>query len=255
MVDTHAHLSLCESSEAELVAEAAGAGVTRILTIGIDDESNREGVAAAERHPEVFASAGRHPNAAAGFEAQDAELIAAHAAHPQVRAVGETGLDFYRDRAPRDDQRSAFAAQIEIARRAALPLVIHVRDRDGSSDAVDEVFATLDADAQGVAVILHCFSAPARVEDAAERGWHCSFAGNLTYPRAEDLRDAAARVPAELLLVETDSPFLSPQPVRGKANRPANVVATAARLAELRGVEPAELEQTVEANARRLFSW
>jgi len=255
MVDTHAHLAACEQSDAELVAEAGAAGVTRILTIGIDEESNREAVAAAERHPEVFASAGRHPNAAAGFEAQDAEPIATHAAHPRVRAVGETGLDFYRDRAPRRDQRAAFAAQIEIARQAALPLVIHVRDPDGSSDAIDEVFATLDADAQGVVVILHCFSAPARVEDAAERGWHCSFAGNLTYPRAEDLREAAARVPAELLLVETDSPFLSPQPQRGRPNRPANVVATAASLAELRGIEIAELEQTVEANARRIFSW
>ena len=255
MVDTHAHLAACEQSDAELVAEAGAVGVTRILTIGIDDESNREAVAAAERHPEVFASAGRHPNAAAGFEAQDAERIATHAAHPRVRAVGETGLDFYRDRAPRRDQRAAFAGQIEIARQAALPLVIHVRDPDGSSDAIDEVFATLDADAQGVAVILHCFSAPARVEDAAERGWHCSFAGNLTYPRAEDLREAAVRVPAELLLVETDSPFLAPQGRRGRPNRPANVVATAASLAELRGIEIAELEQIVEANARRLFSW
>jgi TatD DNase family protein len=255
MIDTHAHLSACEASDAELVAEARAAGVTRILTVGMDEETNHEAVSAAERHPEVLASVGRHPNAVSGFASEAAEAISALASHPRVRAIGETGLDFYRDRASRRDQRAAFVAQIEIARQAALPLVIHVRDRDGSSEAVDEVFATLDARAQGVAVILHCFSAPARVEDAAERGWHCSFAGNLTYPRADDLRGAAARVPADLLLVETDSPFLAPQPVRGRPNRPANVVATAKRLAQVRGVEPAELERALEENARRLFSW
>jgi TatD DNase family protein len=118
------------------------------------------------------------------------------------------------------------------------------------------VFATLDAKAAGVTVILHCFSAPPeRVAEAASRGWLCSFAGNLTYPKAEPLRAAAALVPDELLLVETDSPFLSPQPVRGKPNQPANVVATAERLADVRGSGYEELERTVERNAARVFGW
>lgn len=255
MVDTHAHLSVCEPDDGELVAAAREAGVQRILTVGLDEASNREAIDAAEQHEEVLASVGRHPNSASGFDAAAADDIAGLAAHPRVRAIGETGLDYYRDRTPRDEQRRAFAAQIEIAAMRKLPLVIHVRDPDGSSEAVDEVFETLDARAGGVTVILHCFSAPGRVRDAADRGWYCSFAGNLTYPKASPLRDAAAAVPEDLLLVETDSPFLAPQPLRGKPNQPANVVETAALLAEVRGVDPGALERTIESNAARVFDW
>ena len=123
-------------------------------------------------------------------------------------------------------------------------------------DSVDETLELLAAEGDGVTVILHCFSAPPdRVAGAAAHGWYCSFAGNVTYPKAEDLREAAALVPAELLLVETDSPYLAPQPVRGKPNAPAHVVATAERVAEVRGVSYAELERTVDANASRVFGW
>ena len=140
--------------------------------------------------------------------------------------------------------------------RTGKALVIHLRDADGSEDAVSEAFETLDREGDGVTVVLHCFSAGAPwAERAAERGWYCSFAGNLTYPRAEAIREAAAVVPEERLLVETDSPFLAPQPVRGKPNQPANVVATAERLAEVRGVPYGALERTVEANAARVFGW
>ena len=160
-------------------------------------------------------------------------------------AVGETGLDFYRDRSDPEDQRRAFAAQIAIAKRTGKALVIHLRDRDGSEDAVSEAFETLCREADGVDVILHCFSAgPRWAERAAEHGWYCSFAGNLTYPKAEPIREAAAIVPEDRVLVETDSPFLAPQPVRGKPNQPANVVATAERLAEVRGVPYGELEES-----------
>jgi TatD DNase family protein len=255
MVDTHAHLAECEADEAELVAEAREAGVNRILTVGLEEGSNRDAIAAAEAHDSVWAAVGRHPNSAAGFDDAASEALRAHAAHPRVRAIGETGLDFYRDGAPREAQRRAFAAQIEIALETDLPLVIHVRDPDGSREAVDEVFDTLDRRPRNGPVVLHCFSAPGRVGDASERGWFCSFAGNVTYPRAEELRAAAARVPEELLLVETDSPFLAPQPQRGRPNRPANVVATAAVLAEVRGVEPERLEQVVEENSARAFAW
>ncbi len=255
MVDSHTHLFLCEGAEADVVATAAVAGVERMLTVGMDAETNGAAIAAAERHQGVFAAVGRHPNEATGFDDATAAEIARLGAHEQVRAIGETGLDYYRDTAAAADQRRAFAAQIEIAVELDLPIVIHAREPEGGSDAVDEIFATLDARAAGHAVILHCFSAPQRVADAAERGWHCSFAGNVTYPSAEGLREAAARVPEERILVETDAPYLSPQEQRGKRNQPANVVATARLVAAVRGVSYEQLERTVEANARALFDW
>jgi TatD DNase family protein len=258
MVDTHAHLSICEPPDAELVAAASEAGVHRILTVGIDEASNREAVRAAEAHRAVFASVGRHPNSAAGFDDEAAADIEALTAHPRVVAVGETGLDYYRDGAPRDEQRRAFEAQIGVARGAGLPLIIHLRDRDGGEQgdgAVAEAFSMLDRLAGNATVILHCFSATDRVEEAADRDWYCSFAGNLTYPRSHALREAAATLPDHLLLVETDAPFLAPQPVRGKPNAPANVVATASTLAEARDTSYEGLERTVEDNAHRALGW
>jgi TatD DNase family protein len=256
MVDTHAHLGLCEPDSDQLVAAARQAGVRRILTVGLGEDSNPEAVRAAEASDGVFAAVGRHPNGAGGFDGKAAAAIEELTSRPGVVAVGETGLDFYRDRAEPEDQRRAFAAQISIARNAGKPVVIHLRDREGSEDAVAEAFTTLVEEGDGVEVILHCFSAgPAWAERAAERGWYCSFAGNLTYPKAEPIREAAAAVPDDRLLVETDSPFLSPQPMRGKPNEPANVVATAERLAEIRGVPYGEMERTVEANAARVFGW
>jgi TatD DNase family protein len=258
MIDTHCHLGLCEPPAAELVAAAGRVGVRRMLSVGIDEAASEEAIAAAEEHPQVYACVGRHPNGSTGFDDAAATRIERLAAHPRAAAVGETGLDYYRDRAPRADQRRAFSAQIEIARRVDKPLVIHVRDGGQTTDgaALAETFEILDAEAEGVTVVLHCFSAPAaRALEAAERGWLCSFAGNLTYPRSQALRDAAGAVPGELLLVETDAPFLSPQPVRGRPNEPANVVATAEHLAEVRGVSYPDLEATVDANAARVFGW
>jgi TatD DNase family protein len=256
VVDTHAHLGLCKPSAGELVGRAREAGVQRILTVGTDPASNREAIAAAEAHEEVFASVGRHPNAASGFDDRAAEEIEALAAHERALAIGETGLDYYRHGAPRPDQRRAFSAQIAIARRARLPLVVHVRDGEGSDAAVTDTFATLAAEAGGVTVILHCYSAgPRRVGEAAERGWYCSFAGNVTYPKADGLREAARLVPGDLLLAETDSPFLAPQSARGKPNQPANVAEVAGRLAAERGVDYADLEGQLEANASRVLQW
>jgi TatD DNase family protein len=255
MIDSHTHLVLCDGSEAEVVAAGREAGVERMLTIGMDAETNRAAIAAAERHPEVFAAIGRHPNETTGFDHGTVAEITALGAHEKVRAIGETGLDFYRDYAGREDQRRAFAAQIEIARELDLPIVIHARDPEGESEATDEIFATLDQQAGEQPVILHCFSAPQRVADAAERGWYCSFAGNVTYPSAEALREAAAAIPDDRILVETDAPYLSPQEMRGKRNQPANVVATARLVAKVRGVSYEELERTVSDNARRLFGW
>ena len=256
MVDTHAHLGICEPDDAELVQRARRVGVRRILTVGLDETSNRDAIAAAEAHPEVFACVGRHPSSAGGFDERAAADVEELAAHERVVAIGETGLDFYRDSADRDDQRAAFEAQIRLARRTALPLVIHLRDPRGSDLALSEAFATLTSEAEGLTVILHCCSAPpGRITDAAERGWYCSFAGNVTYPSAGELRESVRLVPQERLLVETDSPFLAPQPVRGKPNEPAHVVDVAEVVAAERDVPYEELERTVEANAERAFRW
>ena len=258
MVDTHCHLGLCEAEPAVLVADARAVGVRKMLTVGIDEDSSRAAIAIAEAHEEVRASVGRHPNGAGGFDDRAAATLAELATHERVAAVGESGLDFYRDRAPREDQRRAFLAQIEIARQVAKPLVIHVRDGAGSTDgaALEQSFAILREHADGVVVVLHCFSAPpARVAEVAEQGWHCSFAGNLTYPSASALRESATLVPDELLLAETDAPFLAPQSVRGRPNQPSNVVATAETLAEVRGAGYAELDELLERNAARVFGW
>ena len=255
MIDSHAHLFLCERPEAEVVASALGAGVGRMLNVGLGGETNGTAIAAAERHEEVFATVGCHPTEAGAFDDALAEEIARLAAHEKVRAVGETGIDYYRDTASPAEQRRAFEAQVEIARDLDLPVVIHARDPEGETTATDEIFEILDARADGVPVVLHCFLAPWRVDDAIERGWRCSFSGIVTFPSAEELREAAEKVPDELLLVETDAPYLAPQPVRGRPNEPAHVVATAEALAEVRGVSYAELERTVEANARSLFGW
>lgn len=255
MIDSHTHLFLCERPEAEVVARAHEAGVERMLNVGLDRDTNEIAIAAADRYEAVFATVGCHPTEAAGFDDARAEDIARLATHEKVRAIGETGIDYYRETASRQDQRRAFEAQIEIARDRGLPVVIHARDPDGETGATDDVFAILDEHADGVPVILHCFLAPWRVEDAIERGWYCSFSGIVTFPSAEELREAAARLPDELVLVETDAPYLAPQPVRGKSNEPAHVVSTAEVVAEVRGVSYAELERTVEANARALFGW
>jgi TatD DNase family protein len=243
LIDTHCHLDMCDDGSAD------GHGLARIATVGIDDERIAAALRFADSHEEVYAIVGRHPNSATGFEPADVEPIRRASAHPKVVAIGETGLDYYREYAPHDDQRRAFEAQIDLARELGKPIAIHTRA------AEDDTFAVLAERAQGVTVIMHCFSAADRLDDCVERGYMCSFAGNVTYPKATDLQQAVARVPDELLLVETDAPFLSPQPVRGKPNAPANVVHTARRVAELRGVPYDELEQLVERNAARVFGW
>jgi TatD DNase family protein len=255
MIDSHTHLFLCERPESEVVADALAAGVNRMLNVGLGGKENATALDAAERHAEVFASIGCHPTEASGFNDAQADEIARLAAHEKVRAIGETGIDYYREAASPADQRRAFEAQVGIAREHGLPIVIHARDKDGETRAIDEIFELLDAQAGESPVILHCFSAPWRAADAAERGWHCSFAGHTTYPASDDLREAAAQLPAELILVETDAPYLAPQTMRGKPNEPAYVVDTARVVAAARGISYEELEGIVEANAGALFGW
>jgi TatD DNase family protein len=249
VIDSHTHLHVCKPDDAELVAAAVEAGVTRMLTVGTNSATCREALLAAERFPQVFAAIGRHPNEAAGFDGADLAELTALAEHPRCRAIGETGLDYYRDYAPRADQRRAFAAQIELARATSKPLVIHTRAADDATiDVLREQAGDLD-------VILHCFSMADRLDECIEQGWWISFAGNVTYPKAQDLAAAAEGVPAERLLVETDAPYLTPQPKRKERNQPAYVAHTARFVAERRGIAYEELEQLVERNAAALFQW
>ena len=250
MIDSHTHLSLCEPPDAELVEAAREAGVTRIVTVGTDAESCRAALRAAEQFDEVYAAIGRHPNSATGFDDAALEDLRELVRHEKCVAVGETGLDYYRDYAPADDQRRAFLAQIELAREVGKPLVIHTRAAD------DDTLSALGEHAGGVKVILHCFSMADRIDEClAHPDWWFSFAGNSTFKRAEELRLAALRVPAERLLVETDAPYLAPVPLRGTPNQPAYVVRTAEALALERRVSYAEFERSVAASAAAVFGW
>jgi TatD DNase family protein len=249
VIDSHTHLDLCARPVADLVAAAEEAGVSRMLTVGIDGASCRSALAAAEAFPQVYAAIGRHPNSAKGFDDADLYELRALAAHDRCAAIGETGLDFYREGAPCSDQRRAFAAQIALARTTGKPLVIHTRA------AEEATLAQLADEAEGVRVVLHCFSMPARLPECLARGYAISFAGNVTYKSAVELAAAAREVPDERLLVETDAPYMSPQAVRGERNEPAYVAHTLAFLAELREVSAQELGAVVERNAATLFGW
>jgi TatD DNase family protein len=250
MVDSHTHLTFCEPPDAELVEAAVEVGVEKLVTVGTNGVTCREALRAAEDFPQVYAAIGRHPNEATGFDDADLAELRALASHERCVAIGETGLDYYRDGAPRSDQERAFEAQIELARETGKPLVIHTRA------AEDDTLAMLGERAGGVKVILHCFTMASRIEECLEhQDWWISFAGNATYPKAPELRAAAVRVPAGRLLVETDAPFLSPQPVRGKPNQPANVVHTARALAIERRVSYEQFEQDVTGAAAAVFGW
>ncbi len=249
MIDSHTHLHLCEGPDAELVTAADAVGVTRMLTVGTDGASSRVALAAAEAFPQVYAAVGCHPNAAKGFDNADLAELRALAAHERCVAIGETGLDFYREGAPRAEQERAFAAQIGLARETGKPLVIHTRAAD------DATLDQLAREAEGLSVVIHCFSMADRLGECLERGYAISFAGNVTYKNAADLAEAARLVPEDRLLVETDAPYLTPQAVRKERNQPAFVAHTVAFLAELRGVSVVELGATVEQNAARVFGW
>ncbi len=249
MIDSHTHLDSTPGSDAENVAAARDAGVTRILTIGTDAESSRRAQAAAEAHAEVWFAVGHHPNSTTGYTDAIVDELREIARHPRCAAIGETGLDDYRSYAPRADQERAFAAHIELARELGKPLVIHTRAAD------DDTIATLARDAPGLDVILHCFSMPDRLAECLEHGWWISFAGNVTYPKARALAYAAGVTPLDRLLVETDAPYLTPQAVRKHRNQPAFVVHTARFVAERKGIAYAELEAAVHATSARLFGW
>jgi TatD DNase family protein len=245
VTDTHAHLDACAAPADELIARAREAGVERIVSVGSGLASCRETLAIAARHSGVYAALGIHPHQAAEPEASRLDELRELLADERAVAVGETGLDFYRDYAPHDRQRELFARQLELAADLGKTVVVHTRA------ASEETAAALDL-FEGT-VVLHCFSAPELLPVALDRGYYLSFAGNVTYPKAEELREAARAVPADRLLAETDSPYLAPQPRRGRPNEPANVIHTVAALAEARGEHAAELAAQLDANASAAF--
>jgi TatD DNase family protein len=246
VIDTHAHLDAFEEP-GEVLERARAAGVGRVVTVGTSIESCRAVLELCDREEGVYAALGLHPHDAGDVGERELDELEELLGHPKAVAVGETGLDYYRDLAPRERQAEAFRAQAELAVKHGKPLVVHTRAAD------DDTLAALRELPEGQPVVLHCFSSSALLEPALERGWHVSFAGNVTYPKAPDLRWAAARVPADRLLAETDSPYLAPQPVRGKRNEPAYVVHTLAALAEARDDDVGALEERIEANAAALF--
>lgn len=247
LIDSHCHLFLLERDPAEVVAEARTAGVETLVCVGIDPVSSRRSLELAERFRGVFATAGMHPHTARDLDAAAGALIEEMLGNPLVVAVGETGLDFHRDLSPREDQERAFRTHIGLSRDTGKPLVVHCRE------AWPEVLRLLD-EGSAERVVLHCFSGDRDVaRECAARGYFLSFAGNLTYPGNGHLREAAAAVPLDRILVETDSPFLAPQPLRGRGNAPANVGLVVAALAEARGEEAGGVARAVSANARRAF--
>jgi TatD DNase family protein len=245
LIDTHAHLDACAEDADKLISRARAAGVERIVAVGSGIESCEKTLAIAGQDQGVFAALGIHPHQAGGEEARRLDELRMLLGNDRVVAVGETGLDFFRDYAPRDAQQRLFQSQIELAAGLGLPVVVHSRAAD------EEIIRALE-DFNGT-VVLHCFSSARLLPAALERGYYVSFAGNVTFPNARDLRLAATQVPDDRLLVETDAPYLAPQPVRGRPNEPAYVVHTVATLAEVRGADADELVAQIDANAAAAF--
>ena len=252
--DGHCHLDMIDMPVEQTLAEAAAAGVTNVITVGVDVVSSRWSADCAATFPSVFAAVAIHPNetAAAARTAADRDAVLAEIARlatlPQVRAVGETGLDYYRDDAAPEVQRDWFRAHIEIAKQAGKPLMIH--DRDAHAD----VLSILAADGPPEQVIFHCYSGDGELaKRCAQAGYVLSFAGTLTFGNAANLRDAALVMPAELIIAETDAPFLAPAPNRGKSNTPAQVAYTVRALAAVRQLDVAKLCAVLEANGERIF--
>ncbi|HEY1626212.1 MAG TPA: TatD family hydrolase [Streptosporangiaceae bacterium] len=253
-VDAHTHLDMLDDPVDQALAAAAAAGITTVVTVGCDVPSSVWAAQAAAARPDVYAAVAIHPNETATAARSTAErdrvlaVLATLADLPQVRAVGETGLDYYRDHATPAVQQEWFRAHISLAKQAGKALMIHDRD------AHDDVLRILAEEGPPEQVVFHCFSGDAAMaKQCAEAGYFMSFAGNVTFKNAQPLRDAVAAAPAELLLAETDAPFLTPVPNRGKPNEPALTADTLRCLAEVKGLDLADLCDTVTATAQRTF--
>jgi TatD DNase family protein len=249
LVDTHCHLHLLERPPAEVVAEAHAEGVGHLVDVGVDLESSRQALANAERLPGVSATAGVHPHDADRVTGPVLEDLRRLLAAERVVAVGETGLDYYYDNSPRDLQRAAFAAHVGLARELDKALVVHCRD------AFADVLAILEGEGAPARVVFHCFAGDARAAvRVVEAGWYVSFAGTVTFRNAPGLRDACAAVPLDRMVLETDSPFLSPHPYRGRPNRPGRVAVTAQTVAEVHRIPVEQVAAATTATAAEAFA-
>jgi TatD DNase family protein len=246
-VDTHCHLFLLDREPPEVVETAKAAGVDRFLCVGVDPETSLRSLELADSIEGVFATAGMHPHEAKDLDGPAGARIEELLGDPRVLAVGETGLDYFRMRSPKQDQERAFRLHMAWSLDSGKPLVVHVRD------AWPEILQLLD-EGSAERVVMHCFSGTADLaRECAARGYFMSFAGNVTYPKNEHLREAAATTPIDRLLVETDSPFLSPQSLRGRDNEPANVVMTIDAIARVRNEAFERVRDATSANARVAF--
>lgn len=252
LIDSHCHLDYFSSPEREAVlARAGAAGVGGMVTVATRFSQTAELIAITAALPTIWCTVGVHPHHVGEEEVPTPAAIAAAAAHPKVVGIGESGLDYFYDRAPRPVQQASFRAHIRAARQAHLPLVIHARDADADIAAI---LAEEWERGGPFAFLLHCFSSGRGLAEAAlARGGYISFSGILTFPKSDDLRALARDIPPERLLVETDAPYLAPVPHRGKRNEPSFIVHTASRLADLRGMTPAALADLTTENFRRLF--
>lgn len=246
MIDTHTHLTSCDDAPLEVIGRARAAGVQQMVTIGSNADEMRA-VTPLLGEPGIYTTAGLHPNSADQWNDQLEQQIRERATHPRCVAIGETGLDYFRDHVTPETQLIAFRHQLALARELDKTIVIHCRDAD------DDCFRLLVEEAPA-RVILHCFAVPQRLDEAIENGWWCSFAGNVTYPKASDLLLAAARCPVDRILLETDAPYLTPVPHRGTPNEPAFVMDTLRAVAQVRGTTADELAAQVLLNATAAYA-
>lgn len=250
LIDSHAHLAddrILPQVE-DVVERARAAGLVGIVTLGTDAEDAATHLAVAERFPDVWSTAGIHPHAARTFGEETMARVREMLAHPRVVAVGETGLDYHYDFSPRDVQRRSFAAHLELSRQTGLPIVVHAREAD------DDLIAILREAGEGTVGVLHSFSSGGKLLEAGlELGWYVGFSGMITFKKYEGA-DFVRRVPADRILVETDTPYLAPVPHRGKTNEPAFVPHVAAKAAELRGEDPEAFAARTVENTRRFYA-
>lgn len=257
MVDTHCHLNFnkYDDDRDDIVAKAAHAGVTRIIIPAVDEETARQALDLSQQYDGVYAAVGIHPTDTKDFNATMGAAIEKLSHEPKVVAIGEIGLDYYWDKSPKEKQFEAFKAQLAIAKERALPVIIH--NREASDDVItilEEWAQDLPDKLQNRAGVLHSFSAPQAIaERALDIGFYLGFTGPITFKKAEDLRSVARTIPLDRILVETDGPFLTPEPYRGKRNKPEYIPYIVERLAGLKGITNEAMAQASTENALRLF--
>jgi TatD DNase family protein len=259
LTDTHCHVNLPEfdSDRQQVLARAQDAGLCRLLIPGVDLESSAFAVQMAESNPRVFAAVGVHPHYARSWDDRSYQALRSLAASPKVVAIGEIGLDYYRNLSPMEIQRRVFQSQLEIASELGLPVIVHQRDSiHDILDTLDEYQKLLPVELEQRSGVLHAFSADARsASSAVEKGFYIGVAGPITFRNADNLRAVIREVPQDRVLIETDSPYMTPAPHRGERNEPMHVVHVADRLAALYGLDSAQLAQVTASNANRLFRW